>query len=568
MISHLSIKNFAIIEKMNVDFHNGLNILTGETGSGKSIIIEAINLALGSRADTTYVRSGKEKATIQLILDIDKAAILSYLKENDISYDNGLIITREIYSSGKSICKINDTIVSVSFLNKVCSRLADLHGQFDHQSLLNPDNHILFIDSYFSSDSSALKKEISELYHDYTKAKKELSLLVNGQLEAERKKDYLKYEYAEISGANLTIGEDDDLDQELSLLQNSEKITENLSLIYENIVSDPASAITTLSKSLQLLKDISSYDPHLLKFENILSDCYYRIEDISSDLRKYKDTIQFSPQRLNEIIERLDLINNLKRKYGQTIEKILEYKDTIENEISKIENSDETIDSLKVKTIELENELSALCQTLSEHRKKAASEIEQKINAELSELNFSHSDLKVIFNKTTDPDGNVTFTGNGIDKVEFLISTNKGEPPRPLSKIASGGELSRVMLAFKRVIGEYDDMPTMIFDEIDSGISGATASIVGRKLAKISKKHQIISITHLPQIAVMGDHNYRISKKTENEVTKTTVEALDAKQKVEEISRLLGGDVITATAVKNAEEMIKMADKEKSEMYD
>lgn len=543
MISHISIKDFAIIQKIDVDFHQGLNIITGETGAGKSIIIEAVSLALGSRADTAFVRSGKEKAIIQLVGEID---------------GEDIIITREVSTSGKSLCKVNDEIVSLAHLNKLCKKIADIHGQYDHQSLLSTENHIKLIDLYDVAAISPAKEQVSDLFLQYTNTKSELSTIIHNEADAEKKRDFMKFELQEITTSKLYIGEDEELSQRLLLLQNSEKIYHNLSKTYEILYDSVPSTIENLGKSLHLIQEISDFSDEIKGLEESLSDSYFKLEDLTTEVRKYRDSISFSPEVLEETINRLNILDNLKRKYGGSIEKIIEYQNTITLDLEKIENLDQRKSELAKNLAHIEEQLLEACQRLSNLRKQAAATIEEKINAELDELNFKNALLTISFTDIND-NGCPSFTANGIDKVEFLITTNKGELAKPLAKIGSGGEISRIMLAFKRIIGDYDSIPTMIFDEIDSGISGITASIVGKKLLEISKGHQIICITHLPQIAAFGDHHCKIDKEIVDETTQTTVIPLSYEEKVMEIARLLGGINITDTTLKSAEELIKLS---------
>jgi len=559
MISFLSIKDFALIDTLNADFEKGLNIITGETGAGKSIIIEAISLALGSRADTTFVRTGKEKSVIQLVLECNPV-ILKILHENDISTNDGsIVITREIYASGKSNCKINDMMVTVSLLNKICRKIVDIHGQYDHQSLLSPENHLALIDLYNSSEITQIKEYVKKYFKEYTSIINQLDNLKNTKEESERKKDFLMYEHQEITSASLSIGEDEDLEQKLLILQNSEKIFNSLSASYELLYSDSHAVLSNLGKISGLMRDILDYDQQLSDFGTIISDHLYQLEDLSAEIRNYKEKIHFSSHELDEIQERLETINTLKRKYGNSIKQILQYKEKIEKEIDLIDNSESTISELTEKKEELENTLIIQSQELTKIRKKTATEIEKKINKELKELNFNHSEFKVSFDTMQNSEGNTIFSSEGTDLVEFLITTNKGEPLKPLAKIASGGEISRIMLAFKKIIGDYDGISTMIFDEIDIGISGSTASVVGKKLKEISQNHQVLCITHLPQIAAMGDRNYIINKQSDNLGTLTFLKRLNQNEAIHEIARMLGGEKISDAAIKNAEDMVKQA---------
>lgn len=542
MISHIRIKDFAIIDTVELDFHDGLNIITGETGAGKSIIIEAVSLALGSRADTAFIRSGKDKAIVQMIADLD---------------GEDYIITRELSAGGKNICKINDEIVSLAQLSKLCRRIADVHGQYDHQSLLNPENHLKLIDTYHEREIAPVRDQVLELYQKYSDTKHELSSLLSGQAEAERKRDFMRFELSEINGANPYTGEDDELAQKLNLLQNSEKIYQNLSGIYELLYDSSPSAADGMGKSLHLLQEISSYSEEINGFHEELSDAYYKLEDLTTEIRRFRDGISFSPEILEETVNRLNTLDGLKRKYGGSIEKILEYQKKITSDLDKIENIDAIRDKLTKELSEYEKELAGKSRELTALRKKAAKDIEQRINEELKELNFKDTNFTVFFDDVES--GKPNYSANGVDRIEFLITTNRGETPKPLVKIASGGEISRIMLAFKQIIGDFDRIPTMIFDEIDVGISGITASIVGKKLLDISRRHQIICITHLPQIAAFGDHHYKIDKSAESGATLTTVIPLGHEEKVGEIARLLGGINITDTTLKSAEELIRLS---------
>ncbi len=546
MISHIRIKDFAIIDLIDLDFHDGLNIITGETGAGKSIIIEAVSLALGSRADSTFIRSGKDKAVVQMIADLD---------------GEEYIITRELSANGKNICKINDEIVSLSQLNKLCKRIADVHGQYDHQSLLNPDNHLKLIDTYHENEISPIRDQVSDLFQKYSDTKSELASLLKNQADAERKRDFMRFELSEITAANPFLGEDDDLAQKLILLQNSEKIYQNLSSIYELLYDASPSATDNIGKSLHMLQEIGSFSDDINAFHEALSDVYYKIEDITSEVRRFKDGISFSNETLEDTISRLNILDSLKRKYDGSIEKVLEYKQNITLELEKIENIDSIREKLTKQLSDYENALFKSSRALTTLRKESAKEIENHINEELKELNFKDTCFIVSFQEETN--GKSVFSANGIDRIEFLITTNKGEFPKPLAKIASGGEISRIMLAFKQIIGDFDLIPTMIFDEIDVGISGITASIVGKKLMDISKRHQIICITHLPQIAAFGDYHYKIDKESVNESTHTTVSPLDHSNKINEIARLLGGINITDTTIKSAEELIHLSKSQK-----
>ena len=536
MIRHLNIRNFAIIENTEIDFHDGLNIITGDTGAGKAIVIEAVSLALGSRADTAFVRSGEKKALIQMIAEHD---------------GEEYIITREISSSGKNICRINDEIVTLTHLSALCKKLADIHGQYDHQSLLNPEYHISLVDLYHKDEISPAKDAVINAYNNYSELRARLKSLLADAADNKRQRDFMQFEFNELQAAGLIIGEDDELESKISLLQNSERIYQNLAGAYQAASEDEYSVLSTLKHISDMVSETSSYSQKLQELSGRLNELYYDFEDISSSIRDCRDDTVFSPEELDLAIARLETINRLKSKHGKSIAELLEYQNELDKKLSSIDNADSLKESMEKELAEQRKVLIAACDRLSQARKKTAAQLEKKITAELKELNFADARFSIEFKKAE------AFTANGSDAVEFLISTNRGEPLKPLSKIASGGEMSRIMLAFKKIIGDYDEIPTMIFDEIDSGISGIAASVVGHKLSEIAETHQIICITHLPQIAAFGKHNYKISKSSDDSMTYTTVSQLSDDEKVQEIARLLGGANITETTLKSARELIE-----------
>ena len=539
MIRHISIRNFAIIEKTDIDFHDGLNIITGETCAGKSIMIEAVSLALGSRADTAFVRSGCDKATIQMIADYKGSEY---------------IITREISAAGRNLCKVNDEIVTLGHLSMLCKKIADIHGQYDHQSLLNPEYHIRLVDLYKKDLIKPAKEKVTALYDNYAALRGELKALITQANKDRREKDFMEYEFRELDDAQLRTGEDDELEEEIALLQNSEKIYENLSNAYMISCDDEYSVQTALKKVSDLLSETGEFSQELSELSSRISELYYEFEDACHSIRDCRDRTVFSPEELDTAIARIEVLNKLKSKHGKSIAELIEYRDELDVKLSRIENSSDIKEKLEHELAECRKALIDACSRLSEARKESAAELETKITAELKQLNFNDADFHISFTTAE------SFSAAGTDIVEFLITTNKGETLKPLSKIASGGEMSRIMLAFKKIIGDYDEIPTMIFDEIDSGISGIAASIVGRKLREISENHQIICITHLPQIAAFGEHNYRIQKKSDEKMTFTTVTPLTDEGKVDEIARLLGGTNITDTTIQSAKELISSSD--------
>lgn len=535
MIHHISIKNFAIIAHTEIDFSEGLNIITGETGSGKSIVIEAVSLALGSRADSSYVRTGADKAVIQLSGELNGEDIL---------------LTREISAAGKNLCRYNDEIVTLTRLNQVARRLADIHGQYDNQSLLNPDYHIVLVDAYRQDAVAGLKETVRQSFETYAQIRGQLGSLLSAEKENRRKLDFLRFEADEIEKASLRPGEDQELEERISLLQNSGKIFENIEKAYGILYDASPSAMDGLRSGMRAIEEISSFSSEISSISQDFGDIYYRLEDMGHSLREIRDSLTFDPGELDRAISRLELIENLKKKYGDTIEDVLRYYESISSQLDVIEHFDEQKASLEQELKAAAASLRHACGQLTAVRKESAALLSEKIQQELVDLNFADARLEISVLPLEKP------TENGMDQVEILISTNRGEPLKPLTRIASGGEMSRIMLAFKNIISAYDQIPTLIFDEIDAGISGITASIVGHKLKEISRGQQIICITHLPQIAACGDHNYRIYKESDETSTYTSVEALHPEETVREIARLLGGANITDTTLKSARELI------------
>ena len=541
MIYHISIKDFAVIKNAEVDFYDGLNIITGETGAGKSVLIEAVSLALGSRADTTFIRTGQDKAIVQLACAKD---------------GEDYVITRELSAAGKNLCKINGEMVTVAQLKDFCKDLVDVHGQYDHQSLLDPENHLRLIDAFGKKTIQPLKNSVAASYEKYSEAKRSLDSLLAAEREDARQRDFMQYEHDEIQKAALTPGEDTALSERVNILQNSEKIYESLAGAYEALSGSSGesyNATDLVGGSLEPIRQISQYSEELSGIEKRLGEAFYELQDLAEEIRTARDNIVFDPQELNDSLARLDLIDSLKTKYGSSIEEILDYDETLVEKLGFLEDSEEKKKELTEEVRKTEADLLERSEELSNLRKKTAEALSAKMQEELAGLNFENAVLSIDFSRKNE------YSIEGFDKVEFMISTNRGEELKPLAKIASGGEMSRIMLAFKKTAGENDSIPTMIFDEIDSGISGVTASIVGRNLLELSSDHQIICITHLPQIAAFGQTNYRISKSSDDSATYTSVDLLDEEEKVLEIARLTGGMNITEKTLENARELIEGA---------
>jgi len=537
MINHLSIRDFATIENTDVDFQKGLNIITGETGSGKSVVVEAISLALGSRADNTFVRSGCEKATVQMVAEYENKEI---------------IITRELSGNGKNICKIDDRIVTLGELSQVCSKIADIHGQYETQSLLKTENHIKLVDAYEKGSIEPSKIKVAEYYENFLDISRRFEEMRNQAANNIETKELLQYRIEEIENAALISGEDTNHKEELLIIENNEKIYNALSRSYMLAYEEENSALDKINSVIIPLRDITSLSRESSNIEDELSDVYYRFEDVANKIRDMKEHIIFNEARIEELHDRLNFIEELKKKYGDTIDEIHATRDRMERELRSLGNLDKELESLSLERSRIKEMLDQETENLTRLRKSSAGVLQEKIQLELENLNFKNVRLAIDFEEVSD------YTPNGRDKVEFLISANAGEDLKPLSKIASGGEMSRIMLAFKKIISEYDGISSIIFDEIDTGISGETAGVVAKELSQISEHHQLICITHLPQIAAAGDHNYRIEKSTDDSNTYTTITVLNEREKITEIARLLSGLNISDISIANAEEMISI----------
>lgn len=559
MLLELDIKNFAIIEDLNIQFTKGLNLLTGETGSGKSIIIEALGIILGGRGTKDLIRSGEDKSTLQAVfflenLDKVKNKILEYGIEQDS--DNLLIISREIASKGPSISRVNGKTVTLSILNKITDLLVDIFAQEEHQSLLNVSNHKDLIDSFGNKEFMTLKEEIRRNYLNYVKEKEELEKINIDINQRNREIDLIKFQIQEIDDADLSDKEDD-LENEYSKLLNIKDINLGISKIndlYNNYNYGDTNIQAYLNNCISILLDLIKFDKSLQSYLDRMESVNYELEDINNDLINYKSTNDLDEERLYKLRERIDLINKLKRKYGNTIDDILSYREKINKELQALLNFENEISIRKNNIEKISQVLLTKSKKISEIRKIIGADLEKQILKELDTLNMENVNFKVNFKERTH------FSIDGIDQIEFLISTNIGEDLKSLNRIVSGGEMSRIMLGFKSILAEADNIPTLIFDEIDTGISGRTAQIVGEKIHRIAKKHQVISVSHLPQITALADSHYQISKKINNQGKVTTqITKLNDEERIYVLARLLGGVNVTSTTLKHAKEMLEMS---------
>ena len=537
MIEKLHIKNIGIIDDLEVDFNKGLNVLTGETGAGKTLIIDSLNIICGGRFSKEMIRKGETNSYVEMCLVIP---------ESEYSVDGNIIISREINHLGRNMCKINGRMVTVNELKDFMKNYIEIHGQNDTQDLLNIKAQQQYLDGYIGSEISVLKEKYKEYYMQYNNVKKELKENYGDEKERQRKIDLLKYQFNEIEAANLKIDEEEVLEEKRKIIMNSEKIAKNLEEA-DMAISD--NTIDLLSSAIRALEKIEQIDKKYEVSANSLKNVYYELQEISRDISCYKEDIYFNDEERNKIETRLDLLYSLKRKYGNTIKDILEYKEDLEKEIDRIENLEEYTNKLKKELNEIKSNMEDLSKKMNTIRKKYSIELSSEINKILKELEMKNAiiDIHVDYNEEE-------FYETGKDKVSFFICTNLGEDSKELSKIASGGEMSRIMLAIKTVLANSDKMPIMVFDEIDTGISGKAANAVAKNMKKIASKHQIMCISHLPNIAAMADYNYFISKKISNERTSTNIRLLKEDEVINEIARISSGE-INEVALKYAYEL-------------
>ncbi len=527
MISSLHIKNIGIIEDISIELNSGLNVLTGETGAGKTLIIDSLQIISGGRFSKEMIRKGENNSFVEICI---------YDPENKNSIDGNIIVSREINLNGRNMCKINGRMVTVNELKEFMKNIIEIHGQNDNQNLLDSKLHLKYLDNFIGKEIfKDYKENYNKLYERYLQINKELKNNYGNDTERQRKLDLLKYQVQEIEEAKLKEKEEEELEEKRKIFLNSEKISESLNetdvLLSENIIDALSAAIRTLER-------IESIDTKYEEANKNLKNSYYELQELARDINGYKEDVYFDEEERNQIEERLDLIYSLKRKYGNTIKEILEYGEKVKNEINIIENLEEYTNKLKIELQEVINNMNVYAKKISEIRKQYSKKLSDCINKELTELEMKNANInvKVEFNEKE-------FFMEGKDTVKFYIRTNLGEDEKELSKIASGGEMSRTMLAIKKVLADTDMIPVLIFDEIDTGISGKAANSVAMKLKAIAKKHQVMCISHLPNIAASADYNYFISKKVQEERTKTDVKLLDEEEVIKEIARISSGEV-------------------------
>lgn len=569
MLLELHITNFAIIEDISLNFKKGMTVLTGETGAGKSIIIDALGLLSGGRGSSDFVRYGTKKCTLEGHFEMpENKKLEEVFIEHSIENEEILIIQREIYQTGRNVCRVNGSIVNISLLKKIGSYLIDIHGQNEHQELMQSENHLYLLDYFDNENLKNQKLDYEQAYKQYRKVYKKYNKWQNKEQENAQKIDILTFQIEEIQEANLTIGEEEELIEEEMRLANFQSIMEALSVSYQVLQETEVNALSLVGQSMDALKNVENVDSELKNISDQVTDAFYQLQEVASDIYSALDTQEFDENRLNEIAERLNLIQQLKRKYGSSINEILDFYEEAQEELSQIEGGSQSKAELAQELDHLKEEVLIKGKKLSESRRKIASELESSIHKQLAALYMDKVIFSVHFDKNSTSKYSIEdATKDGLDKIEFYISTNPGEPVKPLTRIASGGELSRIMLAMKTIFTKSQGITSIIFDEIDTGVSGRVAQAIAEKIYSVSVHSQVLCITHLPQVAAIADNHLYVKKAVEDERTSTQATILSENRRVEEVARMLSGSELTTGALHAAEELRLISEKNKKDMY-
>lgn len=547
MLSLLHIENIAVIEQADISFDKGFNVLTGETGAGKSIVIDAISAILGQRAYRDMIRTGTNKASVRAVFT--KVPNFPWFEENGVEYDGETVIQRDIFLDGKNVCRVNGTLVTVAILHKLGIQLINIHGQHDSASLFDEENHLRFLDAF--ADNGGLLADYREKFAAVSELRRQIDRMTMDEGEKLRRMETLKYQIAEIEKADLKSGEDEVLEQRRKLLQNSEKLSQGLEEASEALLGgdDSDGAAALLAQAAYALSRIARYSDDYTGFQERLTDLKYQVQDIADEVRDSLDELSYSADELETIEARLDIIHRLRRKYGADCDEILAYLDKAQKELDEIEFADDRVEQLKKKLAKQEKQAWDAALTLRKNRQEQGAVMAEKILSELSQLDMPRVQFQCRFRETE-------LTSEGADAVAFYLSANAGEDLKPLSKVASGGELARIMLSMKNVLAEKDAVDTLIFDEVDTGVSGRAAQRIAEKLKSLAKHKQVLCVTHLPQLAALADTHMLIAKSEHDGRTYTTVTPLDRKGRAMELARIIGGAHITETTLKSAEEML------------
>lgn len=563
MLNEIAIHNFAIIEHLEVSFDEGLTVLTGETGAGKSIIIDAVQLLAGGRGSQEFIRHGAKKAELEGMFTVEdeEHPVFEKLREFGIDAEDGsIILRRDINSNGKTTCRVNGKLVTIATLREIGSQLIDIHGQHDNQELMQEKRHIHLLDQFAGQALAEAHANYMDVYNSYSKLKRKLAATSENEQQIAQRIDLYSFQLQEIDAASLKIGEEEELEEEKVKLQHFNRLFERLHTAYESISGDNH-ALDWVGSAMSDLEDASSIDKQLSSYAETVSTSFYSLQDTAYEIKSIIDRMEFDPVRLEEVENRLAMLTSLKRKYGKTIEDIVIYREKIADELDQLLNRDERVHADEEKLEQLRKDLEVEANELSIIRQETAVHLEEAIMKQLTELHMGKSTFRVSIERKTA--GN--FDMNGFDDVAFLISTNVGEPLKPLVRIASGGELSRIMLALKTIFSKHQGITSIIFDEVDTGVSGRVAQAIADKIAMIATHSQVLCISHLPQVAAMADHHFFISKDVKGNRTTTAVTEIVDLERTKELSRMLSGAEITALTLQHAEELLTMAEERKEQ---
>lgn len=556
MLTHLSIRNFAIIDEVSISFSDGLTVLTGETGAGKSIIIDAVHLLIGGRASNEYIKHGKERAEItgQFEINSNRGKIEELCYANDIPIEEDiLILERVLNKKGKTLCRVNHKLVTLTLLKEIGKHLVQIHSQHDTFHLLQAKEHLSLLDQYNQEAIGPIYANYQRVYEELLQLRQEYNRIYSDEQELAHRLDLLQFQYKELEEAKLEKGEDERLEKEREQLQHFEQIFLSLQEAYHALQGE-GKALENIHIAKEAMHKASAHDSFVQKHNETLTNIYYQLEDVTFQINDYKEGMHFDKNRLNEIESRLNELNRLSKKYGQTVEAMLDYKEKITQELATLTHRDERLDDLQGKIEDKEKEAKAIARQLHQIRKTTADQLEQALEKELEDLYLENARFSVRFVTSEQEE----LTKDGYDQVIFMLSTNIGEPLKPLDKVASGGEMSRIMLALKKLLAEHDDIQTVIFDEIDAGVSGRVAQAIAEKMYQVSTASQTLCITHLPQVAAMADQHILIEKKVTNDHTTTAVRHLTKDETIEELGKMMTGTKLTDSALEHAEELIDL----------
>lgn len=566
MLQELAIKNFAIIHELRLGFENGMTVLTGETGAGKSIIIDAVGLLAGGRGSSEFIRHGETKCSLEGLFTIPEGSnVYSVLAEYDIeAEEQTLLLQRDIHTNGKNVCRVNGRLVTTAILRHIGENMIDIHGQNEHQELMRPEQHLSMLDQFARKQIEPLSQKYFLAYQAYQEAKRAYDKWESSEQALAQRLDMLTFQVADIFSAELSVGEEESLMEEKNRLVNYQKIMNALSTSYEALQGEEGAGLDLIGVAMTELETIDEMDKKYKELSETITNSYFALQEVASDLHREMDQLAWDENHLNEIETRLELLTQMKRKYGSTIDEVLQYFEDISEELSQLENHEGHAEALAEKLAKAEEEVLKLGQKLSQTRHKVATQLEKEILVQLKELYMEKVLFEIRFINTPEEDTNIqAYHEAGVDQIEFYISANPGEPLKPLAKTASGGELSRIILAMKTIFSKNQGITSIIFDEVDTGVSGRVAQAIATKIHSVAVHSQVLCITHLPQVAAMADHHLFIAKVPVGARTETTVVALDKAEKVEEIARMLSGTQITKLTLEHAKELLTLAENEK-----